>query len=157
MHPQRRFLGWQGADRSGAIPRACRGDTSRDSSGKEPSGLRDGCSSHRGWWVAARGPGFKSWLCPTSYKTLVQLPGLDRDDFGGHHTGLLCKLQKLVNTHGALNTGLGASDHPKRSGFWDFPGSPVVGTPRFHCRGCGFKSLVGELRPLKPHSAAKIK
>jgi hypothetical protein len=105
----------------------------------------------------ARGPGFKSWLCPTSCKTLVQLPGLDRDDFDGHHTGLLCKLEKLVNTHGALNIGLGASDHPKRAGFGDFPGRPVVGTPRFHCRGCGFKSVVGELRPLKPQSVAKNK
>ena len=27
--------------------------------------------------------------------------------------------------------------------LWDFPGGPVVKTPRFHCRGCGFDPWSG--------------
>ena len=30
---------------------------------------------------------------------------------------------------------------------WDFPGSPVVKTPRFHCRGCGFDPWLGNKDP----------
>ena len=37
----------------------------------------------------------------------------------------------------------------------DFPGGPVVKTPRFHCRGPGILSLVGELRSNVPRGAAK--
>ena len=36
--------------------------------------------------------------------------------------------------------------------MWEFPGSPVVGTPRFHCWGPGVQSLVGELGSCKLHS-----
>ena len=36
----------------------------------------------------------------------------------------------------------------------DFPGSPVVKTLNFHCRGCG-SMLVGELRSLVPRGAAR--
>ena len=45
----------------------------------------------------------------------------------------------------------------------DFPGGPVVKTPRFHCRGLGFNqgswilSLVRELRSHMPGSEAKKK
>ena len=39
----------------------------------------------------------------------------------------------------------------------EFPGGPVVRTPRFHCRGAGFDSLVRELRSRRPCSMAKIK
>ena len=40
--------------------------------------------------------------------------------------------------------------------MWEFPGSPVVRTPRFHCRG-QVQSLVRELRSCMPRSAAKKK
>ena len=39
----------------------------------------------------------------------------------------------------------------------DFPGGPVVKTPRFHCRGHGVPSLVGELRSYMPRGTAKKK
>ena len=39
----------------------------------------------------------------------------------------------------------------------DFLGGPVVGTPRFQCRGCRFKSLVGELRSHMPRGQKKKK
>ena len=39
----------------------------------------------------------------------------------------------------------------------EFPGGPVVRTPRFHCRGHRFESLVRELGSCKPHSVAKKK
>ena len=41
--------------------------------------------------------------------------------------------------------------------LWEFPGSPVVRTPRSHCQGPWAQSLVGELRSSKPHSVAKKK
>ena len=31
----------------------------------------------------------------------------------------------------------------------------MLRTPRFHCRGARFQSLVGELRSIKPHSVVK--
>ena len=34
---------------------------------------------------------------------------------------------------------------PLSIGSWDFPGSPVVKTPRFPCRGHRVRSLVGKL------------
>ena len=34
----------------------------------------------------------------------------------------------------------------------DFPGGPMVRTPRFHCRGPRFHPLIGELRSLKPRT-----
>ena len=37
----------------------------------------------------------------------------------------------------------------------DFPGGPVVRTPRFHCRGSGFNPWSGELRSRKPTGMAK--
>ena len=37
----------------------------------------------------------------------------------------------------------------------DFPGSPVVVTPCFHCRGHRVPSLVGQLESCKPHGVAK--
>lgn len=86
------------------------------------------------------GLGSNSRLCP-QLRDLSQLPGLDRDDYDGHHTGLMC-------THGALDTGLGGSDRPKGL-VLGLPWQSVVGDSRFHCRGHGFKSLVGELEPLK--------
>ena len=39
--------------------------------------------------------------------------------------------------------------------WWEFPGGPVVRTPRFHCWGPGVLSLVRELRSHKPHGSAK--
>ena len=39
--------------------------------------------------------------------------------------------------------------------FETVPGGPVVGTPRFRCRGLCVQSQVGELRSYMPHSAAK--
>ena len=38
---------------------------------------------------------------------------------------------------------------------WDFSGSPVVGTPRFHSCGPGVQSLVRELRSHMPRGMAK--
>ena len=48
-------------------------------------------------------------------------------------------------------------NYPKKKSSQDFPGGPVVKTvtPRFHCRGHGFKSLVGELRSHLPCSVTK--
>lgn len=37
----------------------------------------------------------------------------------------------------------------------EFPGSPVVRTPRFHCQGPGIQPLVKELRTHKPYGTAK--
>ena len=31
--------------------------------------------------------------------------------------------------------------------FRDFPGGPAVGTPSFHCQGCGFYPLLGNWDP----------
>ena len=39
--------------------------------------------------------------------------------------------------------------------FRDFPGSPVVRTLCFPCRGPGFDPWSGELRPCKPHDRTK--
>ena len=39
----------------------------------------------------------------------------------------------------------------------DFPGSPVVKTLSFYCRGHRFWSLIGELRSCMPHGTAKKK
>ena len=41
--------------------------------------------------------------------------------------------------------------------LWDFPGSPVVKTPSFHCRGHGFDPWSGELRPRRPRHGQKEK
>ena len=37
----------------------------------------------------------------------------------------------------------------------EFPGGPVVRTPRFHCRGLRFHPWFGELRPHKLCGVAK--
>lgn len=83
-----------------------------------------GAQKATGWWVAARGLGSKCNALPAR-ETLVQLPGLDRDDYG-HHTGLMC-------THGH-GTGLGGSDRLKgwfgtswQSSGWD-SSIPLQGT-----------------------------
>ena len=56
--------------------------------------------------------------------------------------------------------------YQKIRSFQDFPGGPVVETPRFQRRGCGFgpwsgkarvPSLVGELRSHMPCRAARKK
>ena len=39
----------------------------------------------------------------------------------------------------------------------EFPGSPVVRTPRFHCKGAWVRSLVGELRSRMPCDPAQKK
>ena len=38
---------------------------------------------------------------------------------------------------------------------WDFPGSPVIKTPCFQCRGCGCDHWVGKLRFHMSHSVSK--
>ena len=43
----------------------------------------------------------------------------------------------------------------KKRPLWDFPGSPVVRTLRFDCRGGWVKSLVGKLRSCMPRGVAK--
>ena len=37
----------------------------------------------------------------------------------------------------------------QKSKYAEFPGSPVIKTPGFHCNGLQVQSLVGELRSLK--------
>ena len=44
--------------------------------------------------------------------------------------------------------------HPKVQPRREFPGSPEVITPRFHCRGARVQSLVRELRSCKPRGTA---
>ena len=44
-----------------------------------------------------------------------------------------------------------------RPSLGDFPGGPVVRTPCFLCRGCGFDPLSGELKSHKPPGGAKKK
>ena len=51
----------------------------------------------------------------------------------------------------------GLQSKSKINAYREFPGSPVVSTKHFHCRGPGFKSLVRELRSHKLCGPAKKK
>lgn len=42
------------------------------------------------------------------------------------------------HTHTHTPQPLGSQTYASRSKYWEFPGPPVVRTPRLHCRGCGF-------------------
>ena len=52
------------------------------------------------------------------------------------------KKQRSLPSSSLHSSGAGADDN-KNKHIWDFPGSPVVKTPRFHCRGHGLAPWSG--------------
>ena len=76
---------------------------------------------------------------------LGQLPGCQAS------VGIIIKQQQLIfaSYHGdvtvldAVEEKHRAVQELKNSRFWDLPGGPVVKTPRFLCKGCGFDPWSG--------------
>ena len=56
-----------------------------------------------------------------------------------------------------LAQGLCCNEEVLEGAKGDFPGGPVVRTPRFQCKGRGFNTWSGELRSHMPHGMAKKK
>ena len=100
------------------------------------------------------------WLFPTPW-TIAHHGILCPCNFPGKNTRVGCHflLQEILPTQG-LNPGLlhcrqmlyhlslqGTLCIPMQSIDWDFPGGPVVKTPRFHCRGHRLDPWLGNWDP----------
>ena len=137
--------GWRSGHRNWwlAWHRTCQVDTHRlgkssmckVSSPRGHLGDREGSQGRTGMKRAGiqRTPGGQRWICPGTRAYLIIL--LSRS-FGA---------ESVLNERSWL----------KKGAYRDFPGSPMVRTPCFHCKGSQVPSLLRELRSSMPFSTAK--